>query len=300
MKQQLFLISVFLLTFNFQGHAQGTSDPGFSMAGSLGNINSTLVKDSTSKKHFMRITQSVGLGEGNVVVISSNLDVYLQLTDWLKFQIRGPIFMARHQGVKTVSIGDIFLVYDFKLLQHKQHGLHFNGGVKLPTNQSKLTYNDSILPMVYQSSLGTFDLIAGLNYVWTQRLGALSAAFSYQQPFLHINHNKAPESTEFRRKADILFRADQVFNIKKKVDLGVGLLYILHAKNDTRLNALGQREAIAGSAGSSLNITAMFNWYISKSIELGFSAGVPVLQRASSPDGLYRYFVVNPYLQFNF
>jgi hypothetical protein len=300
MKLLSFSCTILLISICLRSMGQGSSDPGFSMAGSLGELSSHLVKDSTAKKHSMRITESVGMGEDNVVVISSNLDVYLQLTKWLQFQIRGPIFMARHKEVKTVTIGDIFLIYDINALKIKQHSLIVNGGVKLPTNQSRLTYNDSTLPMVYQSSLGTFDLILGLNYTWTHKLGSLSGAFAYQQPFFHINHNKSPETKEFRRKADILFRADQIFNIKKKVDMGIGLLYILHANNDTRINALGQREAIAGSKGSTLNITGMLNWYVAKTVELGFNFGVPVLKKDISPDGLKRAFVINPYLQFNF
>lgn len=283
-----------------QLYAQGSADPGLCTAGSLGELSSNHVKDSTAKKHSMRVTQSVALGEDNVIIIPSALDVYLQLNKWLQFQVHGPIFMARHKEVKTVTIGDIFLIYNVKALKIKQHSLLINGGVKLPTNQSKLTYNDSVLPMVYQSSLGTFDFILSVQYIWTHKLGALSGTFGYQQPFVHINHNKVPQTLEFRRKADILFRVDQVFNIKKKVDIGAGLSWIYHAKNDTRLNALGAREQIFGSKGSTLNITAMFAWYINKTIELGFNFGAPVVKRKVEPDGLYRKFVINPYIQFNF
>jgi hypothetical protein len=297
---KFFCSCIFVLFLYGSLSAQGCSDPGFCTAGSLGELSSGRTPDSTAKKHSTRITQSIGLSDDHVVVISSNLDVYLQLHKLIRFQVKGPIFMARHKGIKTVSIGDIFLVYNVKAYEKKQHLFTVNAGVKLPTNQSKLTYNDSVLPMVYQSSLGTFDFIIGVNYTWKHKLGALTGAFAYQQPFMHINHNKAPETLEFRRKADVLLRVDQVFNVKNKVDLGAGLLWIYHCKNDTRLNALNVREQILGSKGSTLNITGLIHWYISNTVELGMAFGVPVLVRYARPDGLTREFVFNPYLQFNF
>jgi len=304
-KSILFLLLTLLLGINYSS-AQGCSDPGFCTTGSLGQLPTKFTAqpldslNGNKRMHSYRITESVGVGEDNVKIITSYLDVYLQLHERIQFQIRGPIQMARTKETKTVSLGDIFLINTIKALEKDQHALQVNVGVKLPTNQSNLTYKDSILPMVYQTSLGTFDALLGITYTWMHRLGNLSGGFAYQQPFLHINHNKAPETKEFRRKADILTRVDQVFNIKKKVDLGIGLLYIYHVKNDTRLDAMENRVEIEGSKGTTLNITGLLNWYASKSFELGASFGVPLVTREAKPDGLTRKFVVNPYVQFNF
>jgi hypothetical protein len=293
-----------LLMITYTGtQAQGCSDAGFCTAGSLGMFSTSYEadeEDNSKKKHSYRITQSIGIGEDDVLIITSYLDVYLQLHERIQFQVRGPIHMARTKDARTVSIGDIFLMNTIRAIQKEKHALSANVGVKLPTNQSNLTWKDSILPMAYQTSLGTFDAVLSLNHTWRHRLGALSSAIGYQQPFFHINHNKAPETKEFRRKADILVRADQVFNIKKKVDIGAGVLYIYHSKNDTRLNVMDVREEIAGSKGSTLNITAMLNWRVSNSFELGTTFGMPVLVRDARPDGLTRSFVINPYVQFNF
>ena len=64
--------------------------------------------------------------------------------------------------------------------------MYGNFGVKLPTNQANLTYKDSILPMVYQSSLGTVDLIFGVNYNFRHKIGVLSSGFAS----ITINHLK--------------------------------------------------------------------------------------------------------------
>lgn len=284
--------------------SQGCSDAGFCSVGSLGdhatdfNIEDSL--QSEKKMHSYRITQAIALGEDKVLIIGSVLDVYLQLTNMIQFQIRGPLNMARKGEVKTVALGDIFLINTIKVFDKNKHAFYGNIGVKLPTNQANLTYKDSILPMVYQSSLGSVDLIFGANYNYKHKIGVLSAGFGYQQPIKHINYNKNPTSLNLIRKPDVLLRVDETFNIKRKWDLGIGILGIFHTKNDTRLNGLGDREDIIGSQGLTLNLTGIVNWYISKNIEIGSTFGVPVLVRDARPDGLTRKFVINPYLQFNF
>ena len=301
-KNCLLILLFFLIST--AAHAQGCSDAGICTAGSLGLMNAEMPDEEegteSKNKHRYRITQSVGLGEDNVIIVTSYLDLFLQLQERMHFQVRGPIHMARSKEARAVSIGDIFLINTLSALKKEKHALMVNFGVKLPTNQSNLTWKDSVLSMAYQTSLGSFDLITGVQYTWLHKLGMLSGSFGYQQPFFHINHNKAPETRDFRRKADILFRADQVFSIKRKVDIGAGLLYIYHVKNDTRIDESDVRVEIPGSKGSTLNITGVLHWYASKSIELGTTFGVPILVRDARPDGLTRSFVVNPYIQFRF
>lgn len=304
MKLRYFSILFLMLGCLQNANAQGCSDAGFCTAGSMGdhgtdfNISDSL--QGEKKMHSYRITESIALGEENVLLIGSVLDVSLQLSKTMQFQIKGPLNIARKGGVKTVALGDIFLINTIKAFSKNKHALYGNFGVKLPTNQANLTYKDSILPMVYQSSLGTVDLIFGVNYNFRHKIGVLSGGFGYQQPIKHINYNKTTESRNLERKADVLLRVDQTFNINKKVDLGLGILGIYHTKNDTRLNILDQREAIVGSQGLTLNVTGVINWYISKNIELGTTFGMPLLVRDERPDGLTRKFVVNPYIQFNF
>lgn len=278
--------------------AQASADPGFGNVGSLGVL--PVLPDSTPQTSSLRITQSVGLGEDGVWVVHSLLDAHLQLSQKIRFQIRGPLQMSRSSDARTVSIGDIFLIYSYNLLQKQQHVLVANAGVKLPTNQSNMTWQDSILPMVYQTSLGSVDAILSVQHKWHQPWGVLSFSAGYQQPFFHINRNKTPETLELRRKADILLKAEPLFKVGKKWHIGVGMLWIYHTGNDTRLSKTGNRVDIAGSKGSSLNLQGAVHWQAAKNIQLGLTFGAPVVSRDIQPDGLQRKFVVNPYFQLGF
>lgn len=303
MKLRFFAVFIFVFGYYQSSNAQGCSDAGACTAGGMGDLSTDFNNmDTTSngkKMHSYRITESIALGEENVLIIGSVLDVYLQLSKTMQFQIKGPLNMARKGEVKTVALGDIFLINTIKAFSKNKHALYGNFGVKLPTNQANLTYKDSILPMVYQSSLGSVDLIFGVNYNFRHKIGVLSGGFAYQQPIKHINYNKSPETLNLKRKADIVLRVDQTFNVKKKWDLGLGLLGIYHVKNDTYLKGVGG-VPILGSKGLTLNVTGLINWYVSKNIELGSTFGVPLLVRDARPEGLTRKFVVSPYLQFNF
>lgn len=279
-------------------NAQASADPGFGNVGSLGVL--PVLSDSTPQTSSMRITQSVGLGADGVWVVHSLLDAHLQLSKKISFQIRGPLQMSRSSDARTVSIGDIFLIYSYNLLQKKQHVLVANAGVKLPTNQSNMTWQDSILPMVYQTSLGSVDAILSVQHQWHQSWGILSFSAGYQQPFFHINQNKSPETSVFRRKSDILLKVEPLFKVGKKFHLGGGLLWIYHNGNDTRLTATSERVDIPGSKGSTLNIHGAVHWQAAKNIQLGLTFGAPVVSRDTQPDGLQRKFVVNPYFQLGF
>jgi hypothetical protein len=293
----LFLL-IFLTAATQHLCAQASADSGFGNVGSLGTLPT--LPDSTPQTSSMRITQSVGLGEDGVWVVHSLLDAHLQLSQKIRFQIRGPLQMSRSSDARTVSIGDIFLIYSYNLLQKKQHVLVVNAGVKLPTNQSNMTWQDSILPMVYQTSMGSVDAILSVQHQWHQSWGVLSISAGYQQPFFHINRNKTPETLELRRMSDILLKAEPLFKVGKKWHIGAGMLWIYHTGNDTRLSDAGKRVEIAGSKGSTFNLQGALHWQAAKNIQLGMTFGAPVVSRDMQPDGLHRKFVVNPYFQLRF
>lgn len=300
MKHLSLLCLFYILISGWQLNAQGSSDPGLSTAGSLGIMNAGIASDTAQKRNLMRITQSVARGNDDVFIVTSYLDVYLQINPRIQFQIRGPIHMARTKDARAVSIGDIFLIYSYKALQKERHQLMANAGVKLPTNQANLVYDNVVLPMSYQTSTGSFEAILSMEYIWQQRLGVLSAAAGYQQPFFYINQNSLAETRQLHRKSDVMLMADYLFGIGKKFHAGAGVWWMYHTADDTRLNVNDQRERIIGSKGSTFNLTASALWQPVSNIELGCAVGIPVVNRDVLPDGLYRQFVLNPYFQLRF
>jgi hypothetical protein len=182
---------------------------------------------------------------------------------------------------------------------------------KIPLNQSSLEKDGLGLPMVYQSSLGTVDLISGMSFMnrgWIISLG-------WQQPLSGENANEFlpadwdiqeavayPPSNKFNRKGDALLRFTYSRQLGTALLLQGGLLNIYHLADDTFKDPAfsNQPISIKGSKGLTMNITASAWVNVGRKLKAGITAGVPFLVRDIRPDGLTRHFVVSPELQWKF
>ncbi len=324
MKLNQFVL-VFLLSFLFftKGNSQGCSDAGFCTIASSAdfstsfNVDSINNEDNQSKKNFVKLSLGNHLGELSTFLIIPTADISFQVGNpRSRISIRIASQIAMGNNITQFGFGDIALTHSYNVINRKtNHQFIFNYGFMLATGRSNATKNDVDLPMVYQSSLGTFDMLLGLNYKYRYKLGSVNFASGYQHPFTNINRNKsftvfddeletAFTSESFVRKGDVFFRADKVFTlVKNKMDIGAGVLGIYHVADDEieYLNSgLKEFEAIQGSKGITLNITALVNFRVNEKIELGLSAGFPVIVRDARPDGLTRTAVISPSFLYRF
>jgi hypothetical protein len=88
----------------------------------------------------------------------------------------------------------------------------------------------------------------------------------------------------------------------KKLSVNPGLLGIYHLAEDTYIDAnIGNNPiGIKGSKGLTLNATIVAMWRVSDTMNIGFSAGTPLVFREVRPDGLTRKFVFAPEVSFKF
>jgi hypothetical protein len=91
-------------------------------------------------------------------------------------------------SIENVGVGDVFLSYSLDMFNDLPGagGVGFVGGIKLATNNA-----DNGLPMIFQTSLGSHDLLLGAfmtGYKWSYTIG-------YQQPMVHINKNNYYENS---------------------------------------------------------------------------------------------------------
>src|SRR5687767_8484227 len=89
-------------------------------------------------------------------------------------------------GVTSTGLSDIFLNAGFQATKT----LKLTAGLKLPLSDGNKSQNGLPLPMDYQSSLGTVDLIEGLNWA----LGKLQLAAALQQPLTQNNNTFRSEA----------------------------------------------------------------------------------------------------------
>ena len=161
--------------------------------------------------------------------------------------------------------------------------------------------------MVYQSSLGTFDLILGTNYNYKK--WDFNAAV--QIPVVNINKNsfiKEFSGTDlfettnlFERKSDGLLRATYSHKTKNgKFIFKPNVLFLYHLGEDTYQDTFGNRKSINGSSGVTINGNFIANYKLNASSNLETSLASPFVVREERPDGLTRKFTLGLSYKYNF
>lgn len=312
-------LKIFLLSFLGLGtttlFSQGCSDAGFCTIGSHfnGASNDTTL-ESSSNKHFFRVTPSIGLGEESTLHFITALEVKYQVNSRFAVQAKLPFQANFNDLANSYGLGNLILLGSTGLVQNENHKVYLNTGFSISLGNANQMSDSRPLPMALQSSLGTIDIVATLNY----RYKGLSLTTGIQQPIIDYNNNsfiplayvdnqdqfelanKFPISNGFQRKGDFMLRTDYTFVIKNKVFITPGLLFLYHLDNDEFRNPLNTDVEILNSNGITLNIAAGITYKASKRSSIGINVGSPIITREVRPDGLTRALVISPFYQFNF
>lgn len=300
----IYLALVLVLLNRLPVDAQGCSDAGFCTIGALKQHGAT-------NKQGQKITLllPIGLGDEAVFVFAPGIQYDNQLSARWAIQAKLTSNYARGNLGSAAGVGDVILSGTFMFPTKAKWATSFTLGTKLPLNQGDLKSSGQPLPMQYQSSLGTIDLITGFsvsNSQWQFSAG-------WQQPLTGANGNAFlpgsstkpeapayPPSNQFNRKADVLARAAYTWTINDRMSFNGGLLGIYHVGKDTYINTIGNSLSIDGSQGLTLNATLAGWWIVNPKIRLGFTAGTPLLTREVRPDGLTRSIVFAPEISWLF
>lgn len=297
MQQSLYkaVLACFLCITTTYTKAQGCSDAGFCTISSLKpNINDTLVTPNNQ----IKIGISFGSADNAVMVWGNFIEYNRQLSKKWGIDLKVTSLSQNGNGISTLGLSDVYLTTNFKASKK----LKIITGVKAPLTNGNRKKNSLPLPMDYQSSLGTFDLILGLGYQYKK----LQILFGYQQPLTQNKNeftaeNYPPNSLlrsfqstrNFKRSNDILLRISYPFKLNNKLKFTPSLLPIYHLTNDKFTTISGEEKEIIGSQGLTLNGNAFFDYEINSSNAIQINAGMPFIFRDARPDGLTRHFVLN-------
>ncbi|WP_080055782.1 hypothetical protein [Spirosoma aerolatum] len=284
--------------------AQGCSDAGFC---TIGALKQHATGDTKGQK--ISLLLPVGLGDEAVLVFAPGLQYDNQLSARWAVQAKLTANYASGNLGSAAGPGDIFLSGTYTLPTQAKWATSLTLGTKLPLSNSNLKADGRPLPMQYQSSLGTVDLITGVSV--SNRQWQLSAG--WQQPLTSANSNTFlpslngkpeapayPPSNQFTRKADVLVRTAYTWMINPKFSLNGGLLGIYHLAEDTYTDASSKSVKINGSQGLTLNATLAGWWNLTPKTRIGFTAGTPLVVREVRPDGLTRSIVFAPEISWLF
>ena len=272
-------------------HAQGCSDAGICSVG-----NSFIAIDSVAKNRI-EVGTIYGIGEADVTYFSTYITYTRNLNS--KIALSGKVTYSQAHGSFGTrgQFGDAYLIGNYKFKAQNQTQWSAIVGLKFPFTKSNLKINDYPLPLDYQASLGTFDLILGTNYTynhWDFNIGL-------QLPIYNINKNSYfkeysgtddfPSTNLFERKPDALFRTTYTIKTNnKKFTFKPNVLFLYHLGEDSYENIFSQRENIKGSDGLTINGNLISSYPINANSSLELSLATPFVVRDIRPDGLTRAF----------
>lgn len=295
-KTVLFLVIAFNLS-SFFIQAQGCSDAGFCTIEAFKPEG--LFQEKTVKNQI-KTGLNLGMADNDISVFGQYIEYTYSLNN--RFNLGTKITSLSQSGnnISVFGLSDLYLNGNYNINEK----ITLTAGVKIPLTNANTKKNGESLPMDYQSSLGTFDLILGVGYKWNK----INLAFAYQQPLTqnkntyiapnNLQENLTYYTTEnYNRKGDVLLRVSYPLKISNKVKITPSLLPIYHLANDTFSN---ENIEITDSKGLTLNANAYFDYKLNAKNNLQFSLGLPLKVRNSRPDGLTRKFVANIEYSFHF
>jgi len=302
MKNLLFVITALLFSINSYG--QGCSDAGFC---SLGALKNNIADSSLTQKKFKSFDLGLnfGLGEQQTFTLNPYIIYNTKVSSSVSFQSKLTATYATGFLGDAFNIGDVYGTFSYSPRLKTDNTLSFIGGVKVPLSSGNSKNADGRpLPLDYQASIGSYDGIAGINYI-IHRSWEFDAAI--QAPLIQINKStffpdeftdpriaKFPSTNDFRRKSDLLGRVGYYFYLyHSSFIIKPSLSAIYHVGNDTYENRFGGRTTIDGSQGLTLNGSIVATKQLSNGNKFEIVVGSPFIVRKERPDGLTRSGVIN-------
>lgn len=302
MKLKLTLLAVIVFAIN-STYGQGCSDAGICTAGAL-----HAEAGEQEYKNSIQFYTIYGLGDGLTSILTPQVDINIGVSKKGFIQLRLPYVFTFGSLGSANGIGDPLLNYNHSLYKKDSFELRATIGGRFASNNASFS-NDTgrALPMPYQSSLGTNDMLLGISATYKK----WNFIVGYQQPLAQNNENGFFPTTaendsdyfasnKLTRAADVVARAERRFKYRK-LQWSVGLLSIYHIANDEILNPITEeRVEVPNSQGLTLNCVFSSKYPIKENLSFNATLGFPLVVRENRPDGLTRGLVFSPSIQWFF
>jgi hypothetical protein len=296
-----------LLFFAHLSFSQGCSDAGFCTMGAM-KPDQPFNKKIALKLRSMELSFYRGTTTLTPVIYVATADLNFSLNAKTSFQVKLPYQAVTGRLANTSGPGDISLCITRNIITKERYDVNFSVGAKIPTHDSDKDVNGLPLPMYYQTSLGTYDAIAGVSFITRQWL----LATGIQVP-LNENGNqfiwsawdgsdekayvdRYNQAKNLKRGTDVMLRVERNFRFSR-LNFSLGLLPIYRITRD-EFNRSGPA---AGSAETRIThpdakglalsgiFTAGYNFDVRSGVKL--LLGHKIVQRDINPDGLTRELV---------
>jgi hypothetical protein len=302
---KIFTGLAFLSLANYTTYAQGCSDAGFCTMGAM-RPNQNFSSQGTIKLRSVELLQYVGVTKFDDVILTSLADINIGVGKRGSVQLKLPYTFVSGALSNTRSLADISYSYTHTLFSKDRFQLSGTLGGKIPVNNSDKQNNGGRpLPMYYQTSLGTYDVVAGLSFItrkwllaagYQQALNKNGSEFRWSEWAGSDQFSTAleyPVSWNLQRGKDIMFRVERNFR-STKWNAYLGLLTIYRITKDEVSKGTAQnnvRVKVDGTTGAAITALTGVGYRFSTSVALKGMFGLKIINRDVNPDGLSREFV---------
>lgn len=303
----LAMISMFLGTEMASG--QGCSDAGFCTMGAM-KPDQAFNKKVELKLRSIEVSYYYGESTSSPIINVANLDASFSITNNLGFQIKLPYQWVTGNFDNTSGMGDISLSVTQRLSSNEKYDINATVGMKIPSNDANLKDSGSkrplakgfALPMYYQTSLGSYDFVAGGSLISSEWLVAVGIQMALTansndfwrgewQPPVYPSAEYVStydNATKLKRGADLMIRIERNFRFSN-YSFNIGLLPIYRITKDQIADrTTGEYKKVDETTGLAFTALTSFTYHFDVSNNIKLSYGKKIVDRDVNPDGLTR------------
>ncbi len=274
---KLFVVYVVLISacfYQFENYAQ-CSDAGIcQLGGHLAEGAEEIFNVSASYKY------GYSGKEDDIQYNSFVLDGSYNLLENSSVQVLIPYNIQSGPAGSVSGIGDLIVSWNQQLFSNENSSFSASLGAKLATGDDNKDY----LPQVYQSGLGTNDVLFGLSYIYDK----ISVGAGYQ-----LAGGRNDNIQRLERGDDLLLRASYQLSFDQ-FSIIPQLLFIQRLAKSTILDTTSTDEEnfveVDKSDQAQLNFLAKLEYEIGENISLIGDFAIPFIKREVNVDGLTRAF----------
>jgi hypothetical protein len=285
-----FIASAFLMAVNFcsfDGYAQ-CSDAGICQLG--GYLTEGVKKEMFNFSALYKYGYSGK--DDDVLFHSFMLDGSYNFLDNSSVQVLIPYNIQSGPDGNVKGIGDLILSWNQRLFSDEYSSFNASLGIKLATGKD----NKDNLPQVYQSGLGTNDVLIGINYQYDK----INVGAGYQ-----LSGGRNNNLYKLQKGDDLLLRASYEFELLPDlISITPQFLFIqpMARSSILALSSTGKEifPEVDKSDKPQLNLLTELEYKIDNNLSLAGNFAIPFFKREVNVDGLTRAFSASFGLMYSF
>lgn len=296
MNRTIFLILLLSLFIHSQLQAQGCSDAGVCSA-----TQQFEAPQNNKINHHFSVTPSIGLGDQQSWVIGSAFSYQLQTEKGWAVGVALPYSLTTGNLGTTSGIGDFIISLNIPVLRSETNQISWLVAGKIATGNANKKIDGDALPMVYQQSSGTNDVITSINWnhkTWLFAVGYQHAFNTTENEFFASDFPEESDAFQYHSSAflkrgdDMMLRAEKRFKGKGKSSYRAGALPVIRIQAD-EIKVNGVYEEIANSTGLTLNLYTSWRYQFNDQFYSELQLAAPPIVREVRADGTTRSFLLN-------